>query len=62
MDKITVKNIDINITGTGDADFISLTDIARAKNSKKNINEYIKENILNTIYGNDCELDLFNSW
>lgn len=35
MDKITVKNIDINITGTGDDDFISLTDIARAKNPKE---------------------------
>lgn len=32
MDKITVKNIDINITGVGDDDFISLTDIARTKN------------------------------
>ena len=32
MDKITVKNIDINITGVGDDDFISLTDMAKIKN------------------------------
>ncbi len=35
MNKITIKNIDINITGIGDDDFISLTDIARAKNPKE---------------------------
>ena len=35
MDKITVKNIDINVTGIGDDDYISLTDIARAKNPKE---------------------------
>jgi len=34
MDKITVKNIENKITGIGDEDFISLTDIARAKNPK----------------------------
>lgn len=32
MDKITVKNIDINVTGIGDDDFISLTDMAKIKN------------------------------
>ena len=32
MNKITVKNIDINITGISDDDFISLTDLARFKN------------------------------
>ena len=35
MNKITVKNIEISITGFGDDDFISLTDIARAKNPKE---------------------------
>lgn len=35
MNKITVKNIDINITGINDNDYISLTDIARAKNHKE---------------------------
>ncbi len=34
MDKITVKNIDINVTGIGDNDFVSLTDIARFKNEE----------------------------
>lgn len=32
MDKIAVKNIEINVTGIGDADYISLTDIARIVN------------------------------
>ena len=32
MNKITVRNVDINITGVGDDDFISLTDISRTKN------------------------------
>lgn len=31
MGKITVKNIEINVTGIGDDDFISLTDIAKIK-------------------------------
>ena len=35
MNKITVKNIEINVTGIGDDDYISLTDIARAKNPKE---------------------------
>lgn len=35
MNKIRVKNIDINVTGTRDDDFISLTDIAKAKNPKE---------------------------
>lgn len=35
MNKITVKNIEINVTGIGDEDYISLTDIARAKNPKE---------------------------
>lgn len=35
MHKITVKNIEINVTGIGDEDYISLTDIARAKNPKE---------------------------
>ena len=35
MNKITVKNIDISITGISDNDYISLTDIARAKNPKE---------------------------
>ncbi len=35
MNKITIKNIEISITGIGDDDFISLTDIARAKNPKE---------------------------
>ena len=34
MKKITIKNIDIDITGIGDDDFISLTDIARFKNEE----------------------------
>ena len=42
---------------------INKIDIARAKNSKKNINEYIKENILNPIYGNSCEIVAkLNEW
>ncbi len=32
MNKITVKNIEISITGIEDNDYISLTDIARLKN------------------------------
>ena len=32
MNKITVRNIDINITGIGDDDFVNLTDIARIVN------------------------------
>ena len=32
MNKITVKNIQINVTGIGDDDFISLTDMAKIKN------------------------------
>ena len=32
MDKITVKNIEINVTGIGDDDFVSLTDMAKIKN------------------------------
>lgn len=32
MGKITVKNIEINVTGIGDDDFISLTDIGKIKN------------------------------
>lgn len=35
MNKITVKNIDISVTGIGDDDYISLTDIARTKNPKE---------------------------
>lgn len=35
MNKITVKNIDINVTGISDDDYVSLTDIARAKNPKE---------------------------
>ena len=35
MNKITVKNIEISVTGIGDDDYISLTDIARAKNPKE---------------------------
>ncbi len=34
MNKITVKNIEIKITGIGDEDFISLTDMAKIKNSE----------------------------
>ena len=34
MNKITVKNIEINVTGISDKDFISLTDLARFKNSE----------------------------
>lgn len=32
MNKITVKNIDINITGISDNDYVSLTDMAKIKN------------------------------
>ena len=32
MKKITIKNIDIDITGIGDDDFVSLTDMAKIKN------------------------------
>ena len=32
MNKITVKNIEINVTGVGDDDFVSLTDMAKLKN------------------------------
>lgn len=32
MEKINVKNFEINVTGIGDDDFISLTDIAKIKN------------------------------
>ena len=32
MNKIVVKNVDINVTGIGDDDFVSLTDIAKIKN------------------------------
>lgn len=35
MNKITVKNIENNVTGIGDEYFISLTDIARTKNPKE---------------------------
>ena len=35
MKKITIKNIEINVTGIGDEDFVSLTDIARIKNPKE---------------------------
>ena len=34
MNKITVKNIDINITGIGDDDYISLTDMAKLLNQE----------------------------
>lgn len=34
MKKITIKNIEINVTGIGNDDFISLTDIARFKNEE----------------------------
>ena len=34
MNKITVKNIQINVTGIDDDDYISLTDIARFKNEQ----------------------------
>ena len=34
MEKITVKNININVTGLGEDDYISLTDIARFKNEE----------------------------
>ena len=33
METITVKNIEINVTGIGEDDFISLTDIAKTRNS-----------------------------
>ena len=32
MNKLLVKNIEINITGIGDDDYVSLTDIAKLKN------------------------------
>ena len=32
MNKITVKNIEINVTGIGDDDFVNLTDIAKIVN------------------------------
>ena len=32
MNKITIKDVDINITGFTDDDFISLTDLAKLKN------------------------------
>lgn len=32
MNKIIVKNIEINVTGIGDDDFVSLTDLAKIKN------------------------------
>lgn len=35
MNKITVKSIEISITGIGDDDFVSLTDIAKTKNPKE---------------------------
>ncbi|MBQ6920784.1 MAG: KilA-N domain-containing protein [Bacilli bacterium] len=35
MKKITIKSIEINVTGIGDEDFVSLTDIARIKNPKE---------------------------
>lgn len=34
MDKIVVKEKEISITGSGDEDFVSLTDIARIKNER----------------------------
>ena len=34
MNKITVKNIEINITGISDEDYISLTDLAKLKNEE----------------------------
>ena len=34
MNKITVRNVDINITGISDGDFISLTDLAKLKNEE----------------------------
>lgn len=34
MNKITVKNIDINITGIDDDSFVNITDIARMVNSE----------------------------
>ena len=34
MNTITVKNIQINVSGIGDDDFVSLTDIARFKNAE----------------------------
>lgn len=35
MDKIVVREKEISITGSGDEDYVSLTDIARIKNSKE---------------------------
>ena len=32
MKKVTIKNLEINITGVSDNDFFSLTDIAKQKN------------------------------
>ncbi|MBE6141936.1 MAG: KilA-N domain-containing protein [Erysipelotrichaceae bacterium] len=34
MNKITIKNIDINVTGIGDDDYVSLTDMAKIKNQE----------------------------
>lgn len=34
MNKITIKDVEINITGIGDNDFINITDLAKTKNSK----------------------------
>jgi hypothetical protein len=34
MDKIVVKEREISITGSGDEDYVSLTDIAKFKNSQ----------------------------
>lgn len=34
MNKITVKNIDISITGISDDDFVCLTDLAKIKNEE----------------------------
>ena len=34
MDKIVVKEKEISITGIGDGDYVSLTDIARIKNER----------------------------
>ena len=35
MEKIEVKGLSVNITGIEDNDYISLTDLARIKNSKE---------------------------
>ena len=42
MNKITVKNIDINVTGIGDDDYISLTDMATAKSNDSRAADVIK--------------------